>query len=70
MKLDLDSQSKMAADCLTALLQRFTPDTRNILEPSSPGLEMFVTALKLQRTSSVEEEVYSPQKQAIEQVRI
>ena len=70
LKLDHDSQSKMATDCLTALLQRFTPDTKDILEPSSAGLEVFITALKSQGTGTVEEELYSPQKQAIQQVRI
>ena len=68
MKLDHDSQSKMATDCLTALLQRFTPDVKDILEPGSAGLEMFITALKSPGT--VREKLYSPQKQAIEHVRI
>ena len=69
MNQDHGSQSKMATDCLTALLQRFSPETKDILEPSSPGLELFIKALKSQDTSTVVEESCLTQKQAIEQVR-
>ena len=61
LNLDHDSMSKMATDCLSSLILRFTVETKDVLQAGSPGLDVFLRVLKTQGNSLL-------QKQAVEQV--